>query len=61
MDDDHALAPFLESRRLAKVGLDVETYGHYVLPLLTDSECISELAHNNSKTDSHSQSIFTPH
>lgn len=38
-DDDevHALAPFLEER-LPALGLDFETYGAYILPLLTDAE-----------------------
>jgi hypothetical protein len=35
-DDTHALAPFL-SQRLPALGLDYETYGPYVLPLLQDS------------------------
>lgn len=39
MDDSHALSSFL-TERLAQVGLDADTYGPYVLPLLltTDDE-----------------------
>jgi hypothetical protein len=36
-EDKHVLAPFLTSR-LPQLGLDYETYGPYVLPLLTDEE-----------------------
>ena len=36
-DDVHALAPFLEET-LPALGLDCETYGSYILPLLTDTE-----------------------
>lgn len=35
-DSVHALAPFLEER-LPALGLDCETYGSYILPLLTDT------------------------
>mmetsp|Transcript_20619 Transcript_20619/g.26579 ORF Transcript_20619/g.26579 Transcript_20619/m.26579 type:complete len:236 (+) Transcript_20619:83-790(+) len=36
-DDDHALSDFLRDR-LPQVGLDYDTYGPYVLPLLTEEE-----------------------
>jgi hypothetical protein len=36
-DEVHALAPFLEER-LPALGLDVETYGAYILPLLNDTD-----------------------
>jgi hypothetical protein len=36
-EDKHVLAPFLTSR-LPQLGLDYETYGPYVLPLLADEE-----------------------
>ena len=38
MDDEtHALEPFLK-KRLTDLGLDYDTYGPYVLPLLTENE-----------------------
>jgi hypothetical protein len=36
-EDAHALAPFL-GERLTALGLDYETYGAYILPLLTDED-----------------------
>lgn len=37
MDEDHALSEFL-CRRLTEVGLDPDTYGPYVLPLLVEAD-----------------------
>lgn len=57
-DEIHALAPFLEER-LPALGLDFETYGAYILPLLTDSEedeeeweTVMELLQASSETHS---------
>ena len=40
-DEEHALSDFLRTR-LEAVGLDYDTYGPYVFPLLTDSEADAE-------------------
>jgi hypothetical protein len=40
-DESHALEPFL-TKRLTELGLDYDTYGPYVLPLLTESEDADE-------------------
>jgi hypothetical protein len=41
MDESHALEPFL-TKRLTELGLDYETYGPYVLPLLEEFEHADE-------------------
>jgi hypothetical protein len=40
-DESHALEPFL-TKRLTELGLDYDTYGPYLFPLLTESEDADE-------------------
>jgi len=63
-DEMHALAPFLEER-LPALGLDYETYGAYVLPLLTDEEAdadewdsVLELLQASSETHSDNDTVW---
>lgn len=63
-DDDHALSDFLRDR-LPQVGLDYDTYGPYVLPLLQSEEAdpeewdsVVELLQASSESHSDDDSIW---